>query len=276
MTSEALHHWILVLDMERYSTRPDPVQRSLRAAMYDVFTTAFGQAGLNGHGVVTEDRGDGVLVLVPPTVPPVRLAGPFVRALDEGLREKAAYFGPGHALRLRLAMHQGLAAHDEYGWSGDAVNTASRLVDAQPLRDVLHAAELGHMAFAVSASVYEGVVRHGHRGVDPAAYAPLSFRTKHGERIDAWVTVPGYSAPPVPPAGPEPGTQPEPGTGADAGTVTAAEARDGRQGPETTGPAEAAPPPAPASSGPVFHIGVAHGDVVGRDKNVDMRGRARR
>ncbi|WP_225849497.1 hypothetical protein [Streptomyces sp. HPF1205] len=266
MTSEALHHWILVLDVERYSTRSDPVQRSLRTAMYDVFTTAFGQAGLNGHGVVTEDRGDGVLVLVPPTVSPVRLAGPFVRALDEGLREKAAYFGPRHALRLRLAMHQGLATRDEYGWSGDAVNTASRLVDAQPLRDVLHAAELGHMVFAVSSSVYEGVVRHGHRGVDPAAYAPMSFRTKHGERVGAWVTVPGYSAPPVPPPA-EPGL--EPGGGSDSGAGAAADAREGAD-------RAAAPAPSPASAGPVFHIGVARGDVVGHDKNVTIHRGERR
>ncbi|MBM9509638.1 hypothetical protein [Actinacidiphila acididurans] len=255
MASEPLHHWILALDMEGFSTRTDPVQRSLRAEMYDIVDHAFEQAGLAGFGVTTEDRGDGALMVVPATVPPVRLAGTFVRALDDGLQEKAALFGSNRTLRLRLAMHQGLAAEDDHGWSGDAVNTACRLVDAEPLRETLRAAERGRLAFAVSAAVYESVVRPGHRGIDPAAYAPLSFRTKHGETIRGWVTVPGYSAPPELP-------RPAP------------DATRGPAAPDAAQPPAA--PPAAHGSGPVFSIGKVRGDVVGGDKHVHAPGRDHR
>lgn len=148
MTSEAPHYRILVLDVENFSTRPDPVQRSLRAAMYDVVHSAFEAAGVPAGEIVWEDRGDGILMLVPPTVAPVRLAGPFVRALDDALREQAAFHSAAHALRIRPALRQGLAERDGLGWSGDAINTAFRLVDARPLRDVLRAAGSARLAAA--------------------------------------------------------------------------------------------------------------------------------
>ncbi|WP_329133193.1 hypothetical protein OG552_15240 [Streptomyces sp. NBC_01476] len=249
MTSEALHYWVLVLDMESFSTRTDPIQRSLRDAMYEVVDGAFAQAGIDRAEVVTEDRGDGILMLVPPTISPVRLAGPLVRALDDGLREKAQVFNAAHSLRMRLALHQGLAVRDLRGWSGDAVNTASRLVDAQPLRDTLRAADSAHLAFIVSDQVYDGVIRHAHRGIDPAAYLPLRFTTKHGEVVRSWVTVPGFSAPP----GLPPQSAPAPPPSAIPATAEA----DGGKG----------------ASG--IQVGVVHGDVVGRDKVVHQQGPAR-
>ncbi|MDF9814788.1 hypothetical protein [Streptomyces sp. SPB162] len=265
MTSEALHYWILVLDLESFSTRSDPIQRSMRDAMYKVVESAFAQAGIDRAVVVAEDRGDGILMLVPPTISPVRLAGPLVRALDDGLREMAQVFSSAHSLRMRLALHQGLAAKDRHGWSGDAVNMACRLVDAQPLRDVLDAAESAHLAFIVSGQVYDGVVRHAHRGIDPAAYLPLQFTTKHGEVVEGWITVPGFSAPPGLPPRPQAAAEPKSaplspsaaagGIEPDAGD--GARARDGAVG------------------GSAIQVGVVHGDVVGRDKVVHQQGPVR-
>lgn len=259
MTSEALHYWILVLDVENFSTRPDPVQRSLRTAMYDVVHSAFEAAGVPAGEIVWEDRGDGILMLVPPTVAPVRLAGPFVRALDDALREQAVFHSAAHALRIRLALHQGLAERDGHGWSGDAINTAFRLVDAQPLRDVLRAAGSARLAFVVSGQVYDAVVRPGRRGTDPAAYLPLRFTTKHGEAVDSWVTVPGYSAPPGLPGG------------ADAAGGPAPDASGGPAPDAVPAPQAAAAP----RGGSTIEVGTVHGDVVGGDKIVHAPGPAR-
>ncbi|MER5890040.1 hypothetical protein ABT160_39975 [Streptomyces sp. NPDC001941] len=223
MADEATHCWVMVLDIEDFSSRTDPVQRSLRTAMYDVLREALERAGLAGERIDVEDRGDGVLMIVPGTVPPVDLAGKFVRALDDELRQKAVVFSAEHAMRFRVALHQGLASRDGRGWSGDAVNTACRLVDAPPLRQVLVAADGARMVFVVSAEIHRAVVRHGHRAVDPAAYLPMPFTTKHGETIDSWVTVPGYPAPPGlgPAAGPR-AAGPGPGGAAPAPTGAAA------------------------------------------------------
>ncbi|MER5785751.1 hypothetical protein ABT104_29150 [Streptomyces mobaraensis] len=268
MTADATHYWITVLDIEGFSTRTDPVQRSLRAAMYEVTEDAEEQAGLLGRAAATEDRGDGLLTLWPATVPPVLLAGALVRALNDGLAQKAAMYSPAHAMRFRLALHQGLAVRDERGWSGDAVNTACRLVDAQPLRDVLTAAPEAVLAFIVSDEIHHAVIRHGHRSIDPAAYAPLRFTAKNGRPFRAWVHVPGL---PVPPGLPD-GTS---GTGGGAG----ADAYDGAAPAAASAPhpadrpAAAAPAPARETSSTVtLNAGVVHGDQIARDKVVTVHG----
>ncbi|MFE4450683.1 hypothetical protein [Streptomyces sp. NPDC056796] len=250
MSAEAAHHWVVVLDIENFSSRPDPVQRSLRAGMYEVLREAVLRAGLPAGDVVAEDRGDGVLMIVPATVSPIVLAGPFVHALDEELRQKAVVYSPAHAMRFRVALHQGIVARDGEGWSGDAVNTACRLVDAGPLREVLAAAPASRMVFVVSDEIYRAVVRHGHRSVDPAAYLPMPFRTKHGELVGSWVTVPGSPAPPgLPAASAEQGGQGATDTGAQEGTAA------GRR----------------PAGGAGISVGTVHGDVFQGDKTVNVR-----
>ncbi|MFD0259964.1 hypothetical protein ACFXKJ_28130 [Kitasatospora indigofera] len=260
MPMAAVHHWIVVLDIESFSARSDPLQRSLRAAMYDVLHAAVEQAGIPGDALSTEDRGDGVLILFQAQVPPVQLAGALVRALDDCLREKAAVFSEAHAMRFRVALHQGLVSRDARGWSGDAVNTAFRLVDAAPLRDVLSAAGRARLAFIASDEVYRAVIRHDHRTVDPAAYLPVTFEAKHGVEITGWVTVPGYPSPP----GLAPGAG-APGTGTPRSGTYAAGA-PGAPSPAGGGPA--APAERQGRPNVVFHIGEVHGDPVAGDKHV--------
>ncbi|WP_327403399.1 hypothetical protein OG194_27090 [Streptomyces sp. NBC_01288] len=243
MAGDATHHWIVVLDIENFSSRRDPVQRRVRAAMYRVLGGAMERAELAAADTVAEDRGDGVLMLVSSSVSPVLIAGPFVRELDEELREYAQEANEDHAVRLRMALHQGLAARDEKGWSGDAVNTASRIVDAQPLRDVLAAAPSARMVFAVSDEIHHSVIRHSHRGIDPAAYLPCDFTTKHGEKIGTWITVPGYAAPPGLPATPP--------TVADA-------------------PYDEQSPAAPGQPSVTQHAQTVQGDQVAGDKHVTV------
>ncbi|MBT2366851.1 hypothetical protein J7E88_16415 [Streptomyces sp. ISL-10] len=250
MPGEATHCWVVVLDIENFSSRPDPIQRSLRAGMYEVLGEALARAGLPAERISTEDRGDGVLMIVPATVSPIDLAGPFIRALDDELRQKAVVYSPAHAMRFRVALHQGLAARDGRGWSGDAVNTACRLVDAAPLRDVLAAAVSARMVFVVSEEIHRAVVRHGHRSIDPAAYLPMPFTTKHGEVIESWVTVPGHPAPPgLPPAEPTNGPvrAPMPGGGHGGGTDS----------------------PSPPSAGGIS-VGTVQGDLVQGNKTVNV------
>ncbi|MFD9603148.1 hypothetical protein [Streptomyces sp. NPDC059970] len=265
MSGEATHCWVVVLDIENFSSRSDPIQRSLRSGMYEVLREALVRAGLSADGIVTEDRGDGVLMIVPAAVSPIDLAGPFVRALDDELKQKAVVYSPAHAMRFRVAMHQGLASRDGEGWSGDAVNTACRLVDAGPLREVLAASASSRMVFVVSDEIYRAVVRHGHRSIDPAAYLPMPFRTKHGELIESWVTVPGSPAP--------------------AGLRATALDRPGQAGPpETGGPEAGGPQAAPdgqggAATGPGgrvtpngagISVGTVHGDVFQGNKTVNV------
>ncbi|GAA2522992.1 adenylate/guanylate cyclase domain-containing protein [Winogradskya humida] len=207
-------HYIVVVDVEGYGRRLVPVQASLRTAMYEVTENAFEDAGLDWESVVKLDRGDGILMLVPPTADGVTLAGKFVIALHESLREKAGFFSAEHQMRMRVALHQGTCQQDRNGWVGEAINTAARLVDAGPLRAALASAPAATMAFIASDDIYRSVIRHGFRHIDTASFAPVEIDMKELQET-AWVQIPGYPHPPHlnPQPAPAPAPQPSPAGG---------------------------------------------------------------
>jgi class 3 adenylate cyclase len=204
-------HAIVVVDIEGFGPRTNPLQASLRQAMYDVVREACAEVRIEWDTTVALDRGDGIILLVPPAASTVTIAGQFMRAVDAVLAEKAAIFSDAHRMRFRVALHQGLCQQDETGWIGEAINTACRLVDAQPVRDALTAAPEARMALVVSDEIYRAVIRHGYRLIDPAAFARVAINAKELVDETAWITVPGRSYPPgiasehTPPAtGPRP------------------------------------------------------------------------
>jgi hypothetical protein len=189
-------HAIVVVDIEGFGPRTNPFQASLRRAMYETLQEACVEARIDWVPIVALDRGDGVILLIPAATSAVVLAGAFVRALDAVLAEKAAMFSDAHRMRFRMALHQGLCQEDDKGWVGEAINTACRLVDAQPLRAALTAAPDARMALVVSDDIYRAVVRHGYRLIDPAAFARVTVNVKELVDATAWISVPGRSYPP--------------------------------------------------------------------------------
>jgi hypothetical protein len=187
---------IVVVGIESFSARTNFQQAILRADMYEVVKGAARCAALRWDQFHTEDRGDGVVMLIPPSVSPVRLAGEFISALDQCLAGRAEGRTVTQAMRLRVALHCGLASRGEHGWSGGAVELACRLADATPLRDALKGGTRAHLAFAVSDPVHQAVICQGYRSIDAAAYAPVRFDARQLLGINAWITVPGYAAPP--------------------------------------------------------------------------------
>jgi class 3 adenylate cyclase len=210
---------IVAVDIESFSARSNFQQAILRAEMYEVVKCAARCASLQWNEFLTADRGDGILMLIPPSVSPVRLAGEFITALDQCLAGRADRLTATQAMRMRVALHLGLASLGEQGWSGEAVNLACRLVDARPLRDALKGAAHAHLAFVVFDPVYQAVIRQDYRTIDAAAYLPVRFDAKQFLGSDAkqflgskaWITVPGYASPPgIEPAGLESAGESEP------------------------------------------------------------------
>jgi hypothetical protein len=233
--------FVVVVDIENFSQRSDPVQRSLRREMYEVLKTAVDDAHLAWADFHPQDRGDGVIMLVEGHVSPVSLGGELIRALESGLAEKAAMYNPDHQMRLRVALHQGLASPDDEGWSGDAINTACRLVDAQPLRDALAQARRAHVALIASDSFFQSVIRPGHRSVDPSTFTTVTLTAKNLIDFTAWIQVPGY---PMPPALPRPKRT------------------------RTTPPSGPSDEPEPPATSSLVINGDVQGDPVARDKHV--------
>jgi hypothetical protein len=70
MAEPAVHQTILVVDIAGFGDRrrTDLHQLAMRDGLYRIMTRAFRQAGIPWDDCDHEDRGDGMLVLIPPTV----------------------------------------------------------------------------------------------------------------------------------------------------------------------------------------------------------------
>ncbi len=184
--SPAVHHSIVVTDIEKFSdpARTNLDQLAIRHGHYKVIRQAFSRAHVDWDECTTEDRGDGVLVLVPSNVPKVRLAASMLSKLGGALREHNASCSTRTRFRLRIALHAGEVHHDSHGVAGTALNHAFRLAEAPALKAALRASP-GVLAVIVSDWFYGEVVRHY-----PATGAG-SYRRVRAVTGPAWVRVEG-------------------------------------------------------------------------------------
>ena len=188
------YHTIVVVDIEGFGRRPNPVQSWLRARLRQLLEDAFEGAGIDwAAGPAPEDRGDGAFLLLPGTVPKEDVTGPFVERLREGLRSHARTSGGEGRLRMRVALHGGEVARDGHGWVGTDLNTACRMVDHQPLRDALASVPEAELVVAVSDEWHRKVISHHHPGIDAAEYRPVRFDAKEIANETIWVRVPGHA-----------------------------------------------------------------------------------
>lgn len=190
------YYLIVVLDIERFGSRTDPLQQWLRDQLHEIVGEALRQAGVGtADTAAVGDRGDGSFLLIRPTISKLDLTTRFVDALQAGLRGHAQRGNEESALRVRVSLHAGDVAQDDRGWVGEALNTACRLVDLDALRTTLAAADRSGLALAVSADWHAAVVRHDFPELPKAEFRQVPFRAKEISS-HAWLRVPGYDEPP--------------------------------------------------------------------------------
>jgi hypothetical protein len=202
----ALHHSIVAFDVAEFT---DPKRRGIpqlgvRDGLYSVLERSFDQAGIGwSTSPLREDRGDGILMLVPATVAKIRLVDDLPLRLVAELRRYNADRSAVGAIRLRLAVHAGDVRRDGNGMAGPAVDFTCRMLDAQPLRDML-ATSGGSLALVVSNVFYDDVI-----AVDPAARPDAFQRIPVAVKsldTTAWARVFDGG---VEPSGPRPGALPQ-------------------------------------------------------------------
>ena len=148
---------------------------------------AFGHAGIPWDGCGHEDRGDGMLILVPAEVPKGLLVESLPSALVTALRAHNSTHPGQERIRLRMALHAGEVNYDEHGVTAASLNLAFRLLDCVPLKEAL-AGSSGVLAVIVSSWFFEEVVRHS--AVDAGAvYRPVPVAVKE-TRVIGWICLP--------------------------------------------------------------------------------------
>ena len=193
---EPLNCSVVFTDVAGFS---DPVRNDgdrdvVRAAMYEILRSAFDASGVPWAACYREDRGDGAVIVVPPTISTRRVVDPLLAELADRLRQYNRRASEVVRIQLRVALHAGPVGKDAEGLTGQAVIAAARIVDAPVIKARL-AAEQADLIFAASDYVYDHVVRNCAGRVDPAAFEHMECQVKE-MHVSAWVHLAGRVAAP--------------------------------------------------------------------------------
>jgi hypothetical protein len=192
MTSKSAYYAIAIVDIEQFGRRKNPDQCWLRRQMYEMLETAATRAGIPWSDCHRNDRGDGVITLIPASVPKEDITESFVRELDTELGAYARRSRESVAMRMRVALHAGDVLRDAQGWVSAELNTACRLVDLPALRNALAQTPSARLALIVSDMWFKTVVWHGPGAIDHRSYTRVPVTTKELDDW-AWIHVQGHS-----------------------------------------------------------------------------------
>jgi hypothetical protein len=181
------HHTVVMVDVARSGQLIDQHQLRMRADLRTVLARALAYQGLQWTDLYHDDLGDGIRLIVPPTVSPSALLDPFVPTLAGVLREHRRSVPPEARLRLRVAVHMGLVHHDGHGWAGRTLVHTARLINANAVRRTLNWSD-ADLVLVVSHTMWEAVVAQGY-GLDPAGYRQITIVEKETTG-PAWIYLP--------------------------------------------------------------------------------------
>ncbi|QNE17012.1 hypothetical protein F1D05_02660 [Kribbella qitaiheensis] len=233
---DPVHKTILLLDIQKFGPRLHLEQAEAHRVLYSILRRVLASAGIEQMSVRTEDRGDGVFVLLDAGVPKVRVIRALLTDLPTALYDYNRLASESAQVRMRTVLHAGDVEITSDGAVGPPVVEAFRLINSEVLRKAL--ADAGEPSvLCVSDAIHRDVVRHDHSGIRVDRFHRLVAVSKEGP-LPAWVH-------------------------------TAMPAADGQAG-NTSSPADQPPAqPSPPASGNFFNGAVTvQGDAVGGNKTV--------
>lgn len=186
-----------------------------RSALLQILRDAMTSSGISWSASSVEDRGDGVLIVMPPGVPVSVLIGPFLEAVAGGLETSNRLVAGRQNIQLRVAVDAGTVTTDQLGIIGQAVIRCVRMLDAAAFKAAMSASGSA-LGVIVSESAFDEAVSQGVGGPGPAASQPVDLPSKDMQfTARMWFT--GSGVPPaLRPISPQTGTglsgSPPPGT----------------------------------------------------------------
>jgi CRP-like cAMP-binding protein len=165
--------------------RNDEDRRIVRQVLFTMIRAAFDDAGIPWETCHWDDRGDGLLIVIPPRISTVAVLGGIPTRLSEALKRYNRRSSDAVRIQLRVAVHVGPVVTDLMGLSGEAIISAARLLDAPILKRAI-AETAAHLGIIVSTFVYESVVKHS----DSDGFRPVRVNVKES-KLDAWMQLTG-------------------------------------------------------------------------------------
>jgi Cyclic nucleotide-binding domain len=142
---------------------------------------------------ISQDRGDGLLVIVPPQVPTGRIVESVNRELPVLMRRHNRTYSDSARIHLRVAVNVGPVITDSLGLSGETIIRASRLAEAPVLKDAMADSGVG-LGIIVSAFVHEIAIRYAADFDDAAEYSQVEVSHKEFNG-SAWMRLVQMSPP---------------------------------------------------------------------------------
>lgn len=175
--TQLLYRLLLAVDIQGYSKRDTREQLLAQRRLSDALDHAAHGVGLDRARWDKQVGGDGELATLPDGIDPAPVAGDFVIGLAEALREVNRDAGR-FRLRVRLSLHHGTLTAGPFGPAGDAPIVVQRLLDAAPLRRLLVDDAERDLAYVVSDSLFDDVVRTGFCALPPQAFQAIKVTAK--------------------------------------------------------------------------------------------------
>jgi hypothetical protein len=183
---------ILAVDLEGSTQRTNPERGEFRRIMYALLDRALRATGIgHEHLEAPADRGDGVLLLIRPDddVPKTLLLGRLIPKLAALLAEhNAAVAEPALQLRLRAVFHAGEIHDDGWGFYGEDLDVAFRLLNSPSVKKALKDAPASPIVLVVSEAIHYGIVQQGYVDIGPQVRT-VNVRIAKRQRR-GWVHIP--------------------------------------------------------------------------------------
>ena len=164
--------------------RTDADRSVLIRVFYKAMEDVFERAGIAWVRCHDEDRGDGVLLIVPSSIPTGDVVHPLVDMLATRLRQHNKRVPRAQRMRLRVALNVGPVTENEHGVEGEAIINTARLMEASQLKEAVTRPGVDLVLIA-SQYVFESVVRHLPQA---SAYRPVDVSVKKFQ-AQAWIRV---------------------------------------------------------------------------------------
>jgi len=169
--------------------RDKDIHLYLRRSLYDILQGALGAVGVAWEACYHEDRGDGVLLVLPADVSLAAIIGPLTERLRDLIQRHNRVSREVADMQLRVAVHAGPVSHDGYGIVSSDVNFLYRMLDTKALKHLL-ASSGAELAMIVSETVHRDVAAGSPDQAGQVAFRQVRFQFRYA-RARAWICAPG-------------------------------------------------------------------------------------
>ncbi|PZS28726.1 MAG: hypothetical protein DLM61_14275 [Pseudonocardiales bacterium] len=182
---------LVSMDAKSYGRADDQQQDAIQTGLLAVADAAAEHAGLVRSAWDRQSSGDGELAVLPLTEAEPRVVDDFVRELAAALTDHNYDLRPQSRLRLRVAIHHGVAIPAGNGYRGRGVVVVSRLVDSEPIRAALAAQNQANLAVILSKQVYTDTIVQRHTSLAHQEFRRVQVANKEFTE-EAWLRLPGH------------------------------------------------------------------------------------